>query len=104
MTASEVLTQLRAADVELRIQGDMVLCRPAEAVSAELRKAIIERKLELQTLLADAATEAITCFICRELDYIPLGRGWRRCWFCGNRWDRLPPLLRRRARPKGLVT
>jgi hypothetical protein len=89
MTASEVLTQVRAADVELRIQGDMVLCRPAEAVSVELRKATIEHKPELQTLLADAATEAITCSACGELDYMPLGRGWRRCLSCGHRWG--PP-------------
>src|SRR5438876_389280 len=89
MTASEILTQLRAAHVELRIQGDMLLCRPAEAVSAALRKAIIEHKPDLQALLADAATVAITCSACGELDYMPLGRGWRRCWSCGHRWG--PP-------------
>jgi hypothetical protein len=89
MTASDVLAQLRAADVELRIQGEMVLCRPAKAVSAELRQAIIEHKPELQTLLADAATEVLACSACGELDYMPLARGWRRCLSCGHRWG--PP-------------
>jgi hypothetical protein len=85
VTASEVLAQLRAAHVELRIQGDMLLCRPAEAVSADTKGAH-DHKPELQTLLANKDTEAFACPACGELDYMPLGRSWRRCWPCGHRW------------------
>src|SRR5438105_4630931 len=86
MTASEILTQLRAAQVEVRLQGDMLLCRPAEAISADLRQALIDNKPELRALLTNAATEAIKCPACGQLDYMPIGRGWRRCWSCGHRW------------------
>lgn len=30
-----------------------------------------------------------TCPICDQTDYLPIGRGWRRCWACGRRWG--PP-------------
>ena len=54
-----------------------------------------------------------TCAVCGACDYLPLGRGWRRCWSCGNRWgpgadpgepqdlDRVAVLL---APPRVLVT
>ena len=39
--------------------------------------------------LAAAAKKAITCSACGELDYMPVGGDWRRCWSCGHRWG--PP-------------
>ncbi len=86
MTASEILTQLRAARVEVRLQGDMLLCRPAEAISADLRQALIDNKPELQALLTNAVADAIKCSACGQFDYMPIGQVWRRCWSCGHRW------------------
>jgi hypothetical protein len=86
MTACEVLAQLHAAQIELRIQGDMLLCRPAAAVSAQLRRAVTDHKSQLLRLLSAKATDSIICPVCGQLDYMPLGDGWRSCWSCSHRW------------------
>jgi hypothetical protein len=87
VTAAELLTRLRADRVEVRVQGDTVLCRPRTAVTAELRREIVAHKPELVALLtAPAAAPALDSPSCGRRDYWPVGGGWRRCWRCGRRW------------------
>lgn len=87
MTATELLHQLRAARIEVRVEGDVLLCRPRSAITDELRQQIAANKADLLPLLArPPAPAAVTCPGCGRMDYMPLGRGWRRCWACGRRW------------------
>ncbi len=84
MTAAEILSELRAAGVAVRVDGDALLCRPRAAVPAVLVPEIITRKPEILALLA--APAPTSCPSCGRMDYLPLPAWWRRCWRCGHRW------------------
>jgi hypothetical protein len=89
MTAAEILSQLQAAGVGIRLDGDTLLCRPLGNVPAELAEQIRAHKPELVALLAEPApvqTAPLICPRCRQQDYMPLGDGWRPCWVCWWRW------------------
>jgi hypothetical protein len=89
MTAAEILSQLQAAGIGIRLHGDTLLCRPLGNVPAELAEQIRAHKPELVALLAEPApaqTAPPVCPRCRQQDYMPLADGWRRCWSCGWRW------------------
>ena len=84
MTAVEILAGLQAAGVAVRVDGDNLLCRPRAAVPAPLLDEVARLKPEIIALIREAPPT--TCPDCNQLDYMPLGGNWRRCWVCGRRW------------------
>ena len=89
MTAAEILSQLQAAGVTIRLDGDTLVCRPLRDVPADLVQQIRAHKPELVAILAEPApvqTAPPLCPRCQQQDYMLLGAGWRRCWVCGQRW------------------
>lgn len=51
MTATDLITELRARGITLEAHGDRLRYRPAEAVTPELRAALVAHKSELLSLL-----------------------------------------------------
>ena len=89
MTAAEILSQLQAAGVSIRVDGATLLCRPLSSVPAELAEQVRAHKPELVALLSKPALSEPAppvCPQCHQQDYLPLGGGWHRCWSCGWRW------------------
>lgn len=113
MTAAEILSQLQAAGIGIRLKGDTLVCRPLGNVPAELAEQIRAHKPELVAILAEPApgqTAPLICPRCRQQNYMPLGGGWRRCRSCGRRWGPAgtqdpgdPPDLARTAALLGLT-
>ena len=107
MTAVEILSQLQAIGVGIRLQGDTLVCRPLRRVPTELVAEIRAHKPELVAILAPTVSDQAAppvCPRCREGDHVALDGGWRRCWLCGWRWGPAgtedpgdPPNLRRTA-------
>src|SRR5256885_5834261 len=79
MTAAELLSELRELGVDVCLEADGLHARPAHAVPPELRPLLIAHR----DALLDLAPR--TCPGCGVVDYLPLARGWRRCWSCGRR-------------------
>ncbi len=84
MTAAEIVSELQAAGVAVRLDGGNLLCRPRAAVPAVLLDEVVRRKPEIIALIREAPPTA--CPACHQIDYMPLGGRWRRCWVCGRRW------------------
>jgi TubC N-terminal docking domain len=84
MTAAEILAELQAAAIAVRVDGDNLLCRPRAAVPAVLVDEVARHKPEIIALILEAPPTA--CPACHRMDYMPLGSHWRRCWICGRRW------------------
>jgi hypothetical protein len=113
MTAAEILSQLQAVGVGIRLHGDTLVCRPLRKVPVELAEQIRAHKPELVAILAEPApipTAPPVCPRCHQQNYMPLGSGWRRCWSCEWRWGPAgtqdpgdPPDLNRTAAVLGLT-
>ncbi|HXM55107.1 MAG TPA: hypothetical protein VOB72_06930, partial [Candidatus Dormibacteraeota bacterium] len=86
MTAADILSQLQAIGVGVRVRGDTLLVRPLDKVPADLAEQVKAHRPELVALLAEPAPVPVAppvCPSCDDQDYLPLGGGWRRCWACG---------------------
>jgi hypothetical protein len=96
VTSAELLAALRRQGIEVLSVAGELRTRPAGAVPSDLRPQLLEHRRELLELLE------IECPHCGNVDYLPLGQAWRRCWACGTRWGRGrdpgdPPDLERTA-------
>ncbi len=80
MTAAQLLGELRRLGVQVEAAGGQLRTLPAGAVPDALRPMLVEHRGALLELVGRS------CPRCDEVDYLPLGRGWRRCWACGARW------------------
>lgn len=103
MSAAALLARLRELGIEARSEGGSLLLRGrATLLPADLRQALAEQKSALIALLAAASAPApASCSACGQVDYLPLGGGWRRCWSCGQRWG--PPGQADPGDPPGLL-
>jgi hypothetical protein len=55
MTAAEILSQLQAVGVGIRLDGDTLVCRPLSKVPADLAEQIRANKPELVAILTEPA-------------------------------------------------
>jgi hypothetical protein len=80
VTAVQLLRELRQLGVRVEVDCGRLRTRPAEAVPQALRPLLVEHRDAVINLILQG------CQHCGEVDYLPLARGWCRCWACGTRW------------------